>query len=96
VKGLKLVHFLFVRWLGIDPDYRAGWVHLRLHRVGFLSRNEGTRFSFINPAEVIRGVHLLPDFASGRTNKNLGPSLARTPSEKNSDWAYFFVNMWVF
>jgi hypothetical protein len=84
--------FLWVRWFGRDMKYRAGWKARRLHRIGFADYDS---FGFLNPKEVIRGVHLLPAFAHGRTSAYLGPSIARQPSEKHEDWMYYYVGMYV-
>jgi len=86
------MEFLWVRWFGIDPGYRAGWKARRLHRVGFTVYNS---FGFLDPKEVIRGVHLLPAFAHGRTSDYLAPSIARQPSEKREDWVYYYISMYV-
>ncbi|KAH9026768.1 hypothetical protein EDB85DRAFT_1821615, partial [Lactarius pseudohatsudake] len=71
---------LHVRWLGLDTvNGRSGWRAQRLHRVGFLPDTDvlGPAFGFLDPSEVIRMVHLIPDFVSGRTRFLLsGPSMA--------------------
>lgn len=88
--------FLFVRWFGRDLTYRAGWKARRLHRIGFVDADDDTAFGFLDPQEVIRGVHLIPAFHHGRTATLLPPSpTARTPSEEDEDWCYYYVNMWV-
>lgn len=86
------MEFLWVRWFGRDMGYRAGWKAKRLHRVGF---TDCDTFGFLNPNEVIRGVHLIPAFAHGRTSDYLAPSIARQPCENNEDWVYYYVNMYV-
>lgn len=86
------IEFLWVRWFGRDMGYRAGWKAHRLHRVGFIDDNS---FGFLNPKEVIRGVHLIPAFEHGRTSDYLARSIARQPSEKHEDWAYYYVGMYV-
>jgi hypothetical protein len=49
-------------------------------------------FSFLDPSHVIRGVHLIPRFAGGRTSQYLGPSIIRKQSEGEEDWVNYFVN----
>lgn len=86
--------FLWVRWLGRDLDAPGGFKHRRLHRVGFVPHDASTPFGFIAPDEVIRGAHLIPAFAYGRTSDLLPvKSIARQPDEKHSDWQFFYVNM---
>lgn len=84
------MEFLWVRWFGRDLHHRAGWKAKRLHRIGF---DEQDQFGFLDPNDVIRGVHLIPAFAHGRTSDKLAPSMARHPSENDEDWAYYYVNM---
>ncbi|PPQ73389.1 hypothetical protein CVT24_008509 [Panaeolus cyanescens] len=51
-------------------------------------------FGFIDPANVIRAVHLIPAFHHGHTKGLLGASdLARQPEEEDSDWNFFYVNI---
>jgi hypothetical protein len=60
----RLIHFLFVRWFGLDSTYRAGIKNKRLNRIGFiLAGTDNTEaFGFVDPANVIRGIHLIPEF----------------------------------
>jgi hypothetical protein len=95
----ELMDFLHVRWFGIDWEYSAA---KRLPRIGFfdwdLEPHEA--FGFVNPADVVRGVHLVPAFAAGMTSRLLpNPSLARrnngpSVADWTNDWAYFYVNMY--
>jgi len=71
----------------------GGWKTKRLHRVGFVDGNDSAAFGFLDPQEVIRGIHLIPAFAHGRTSELLPPSsTVRTQSE---DWQHFYVGMLV-
>jgi hypothetical protein len=87
--------FLWVRWFGRDVSFRAGWTAKRLHRLGFLDADRPGAFGFLDPAQVIRGVHIIPAFAHGRTAELLSPpqSVARLPLQEDSDWCYYYVNM---
>ena len=78
----------------------GGFFTRRLHRIGFIDAATGGAFGFIDPAQVIRSVHLVPAFHYGRIDDLLlGPSIARQYSiddddrEGNTDWRYFYVNM---
>ncbi|KAJ7023894.1 hypothetical protein C8F04DRAFT_969636 [Mycena alexandri] len=70
------MEFLWVRWFGRDIDHVAGWATKRLHRVGFVEPDQGA-FGFLDPAQVLRGSHLIPAFHHGRTTELLGSSIAR-------------------
>ncbi|KAJ3002471.1 hypothetical protein NUW54_g5831 [Trametes sanguinea] len=84
--------------LGGDPEWESGWIAKRLERIGFVPQSDEGAFDFLDPADVIRGCHLIPAFAEGRTRSLLGPSmLARHASEPqdDSDWERFYVNRFV-
>lgn len=92
--GVKQIDFLWVRWLGRDINFAGGWKTKRLHRIGFV--DDETAFGFLDPDQVIRGAHLIPAFAHGRTNALLtGKSVARAGNEegKDDDWNFFYVAM---
>ena len=65
----------------------------RLPRVGFIDGDEPSAFGFIDPASVVRAVHLIPAFDLGRTNAIMGPSMARKESEEDHDWFRYYVGM---
>ena len=87
--------FLWVRWLGRDLSYKAGWKARRLPRVGFVPDDtpDSGAFGFLDPAVVIHAVHLIPAFSEGKTAELLKPSIARRESDNDEDWQYFYVNM---
>jgi hypothetical protein len=78
---------LWVRWFKRDTAIRSGWKSRRLDRVSFETGPDA--LGFLDPANAIRGCHLIPAFAHGRTQRVLGPSIAR---DEEGDWRYFYVN----
>lgn len=93
----KRFDVLHVRWFGrnLQADAQGGWKAKRLHRIGFLPAGSPDAFGFLDPTQVIRGVHLIPRFAGGRTVEYLGPSIIRKQSEGNEDWVNYYVNCFV-
>ncbi|KAF9544900.1 hypothetical protein CPC08DRAFT_620995, partial [Agrocybe pediades] len=92
------MEFLWVRWMGRDLSYQAGWKARRLYRVGFVPDTSSRAFGFLDPAEVIRGAHLIPAFAHGTTASLLPPSFIRRKSDSagtDLDWQFFYVNSFV-
>lgn len=88
------MEFLFIRWFTVDRRYRGGWKSKRLHRIKFVGGDDDTAFGFLDPQDVIRGVHLIPVFHYGKTSDLLPPSgTARPGSDNDEDWKYFYVNM---
>jgi hypothetical protein len=93
---------LWVRWFGRDMTAPGGFLKKRLHHIGFVDVTTGGAFGFIDPAQVIRAVHLIPAFHHMRTDELLpGPSIARRytiddddcQTQEETDWRYFYVNM---
>jgi hypothetical protein len=86
--------FLWVRWYGLDTSRRFGFKTRRLPSVGFLDpSHDDEAFGFIDPAAVIRAVHLIPAFHYGLTSDILPPSIARRDEEEDSDYKRYYVMM---
>ncbi|KAF9541101.1 hypothetical protein CPC08DRAFT_730863 [Agrocybe pediades] len=93
------LEFLLVRWFEFDETYRGGWKGKRLHRIRFVPQSSNS-FGFVNPLQIVRGIHIIPAFREGRTADLLQPSpIARQMVELNvdnadtTDWAYYHVAM---
>ncbi|KAF9470573.1 hypothetical protein BDN70DRAFT_821197, partial [Pholiota conissans] len=87
--------FLWVRWYGKDPEHQSGWRAKHLPRISFVEEDAYMPFGFLDPADIIRGCHLIPAFSYGRTNQLLHPSIARPLADNNEDWVNFYVNIFV-
>lgn len=88
--------FLWVRWFGVEPGYRSGFKYARLPKIGFVPSDDEYAFTFLDPSQIIRGVHLLPAFHAGRTSDLLpvAESAAHILEEnKSEDWVNFYVRM---
>jgi hypothetical protein len=75
-KPLRM-HILFVRWFAHNVTFKGGWSAKHLHRLGLFTGNDPGCFGFLDPDQVICGVHLIPAFAHGRTDHYMGPSFVR-------------------
>ena len=92
------INILWVRWFGSEPRYNWGFSRSRLPKIGFVEWNDPFAFTFLDPAHVVRGCHLIPAFAEGRTSILLpeGKSVARVlVAEETDDWLNFYVGMCV-
>ncbi len=92
----RRMDFLWVRWFNYELNYRSGLRKPRLPRIGFVESTDDYAFSFIDPAKVIRGCHLIPAFDLGRSSKLLPQScsVARCLNPEDvDDWLKFYVNM---
>jgi len=86
-----------VRWFGRESTPRPGWKTKRLISLGFVPGNDETAFGFIDPAQVIRSVHLIPAFAWGHTANYIPQKsvIARGTKGPDDDWQFYYVAMWV-
>ncbi|KAF8175172.1 hypothetical protein BJ912DRAFT_826532, partial [Pholiota molesta] len=94
---LQRMEFLWVRWLGVVPGHSFGRKKARLPKLGFIPDSDDYAFGFLDPALVIRGCHLLPVFADGKTNDLMtavDDTEARLPGQRD-DWANFYVGIFV-
>jgi hypothetical protein len=83
--------FLWVRWFGPDRHQCAGFKARWLDHIGFITKEDDTEpFGFIDPALVIRAVHLIPAFAFEKTQEHLQLSVAR--GKVQIEWNYYYVN----
>ncbi|KAJ6612967.1 hypothetical protein B0H10DRAFT_2222629 [Mycena sp. CBHHK59/15] len=68
-----------------------------LPKVGFVPEIDPYTFGILDPARVVRGSHLIPDFLGGRTNELLttqDTTAARAPGD-TEDWTNYNVNIFV-
>jgi hypothetical protein len=94
----KCMDVLFVRWFGQDMNFNGGFSSKCLHHIGFITDNIDSNsgcFGFIDPDQVICGVHLIHAYVYGCMEKYLGPSFAHCEEEGDEYWMYFSANMYV-
>ncbi|KAK7435190.1 hypothetical protein VKT23_019760 [Stygiomarasmius scandens] len=97
------IEFLWVRWLEYDSMFISGWKAKRLPRIHFLHSDDPHAFDFIDPVDVIRGVHLIPAFDYGGTQDYLpadsiarqyeAPTISGPREVETDDWIYYYVNI---
>ena len=68
------------------------WLKKCLHGVSFIPLDEPGAFGFLDLAQVIRGVHLIPNFPQGQTGNRLPPSIVHSADDDNEDWDSYYVN----
>ena len=93
----SILFIYFLQYRQRDVNYPSGWCEKQLHQLQFIDQDGSTEpFEFLDTDNIIRGVQLLPAFASGLTDKLLGPSKARRKLDDapdGEDWNYYYVNM---
>jgi len=89
-----MLQMAWVRWFKLDTSQEPSGFHsLRYPAVSFYEGNEPDAFGFIHPDEIVRAVHLIPDFKSGHTVEYLDVPSRGRPETEISDWKHFRVNM---
>lgn len=81
---LDFIHVRWFEWIPPDP----GGVGLDM--LHFVPINGSGAFDFIDPAEILRGCHLVPAFAKGMVHPD-GSMLSSVARDTN-DWKYYYVN----
>ena len=90
------MEFLFVQWFGYDLGHWGGWNANHLYWISFIDRDDKAAFGFLDPQEVIWGVHLIPVSHYGWTHNLLPLSHFACPRQDNDeDWEFFYMNQWV-
>lgn len=80
---LHRVEFLWVRWYDVDEK---AWVRFKANRQFQLKFHTGSQaFGFVNSANVLSAVHLIPNFHISTTTHFLGPSIVCRNDENNGD-----------
>ena len=90
------MNILWVRYFGSKPGYNWGFSCACLPKISFVEWNDPFAFTFLDPAHVVRGCHLIPVFAEGHTLTLLpeGKSAAHILLAKEADdWLNFYVGM---
>ncbi|KAG9083836.1 hypothetical protein FRC06_004351 [Ceratobasidium sp. 370] len=95
----RRMDFLHVRWLYYNYNRPGGWETCRLGRLSYETcRAEEdilNSFDFVNPADVIRATHLIPDFQSGMTSDLLSGQSVALDDQEHGDWIFYYVNRFV-
>jgi hypothetical protein len=88
----RRMEFLWVRWFSNidDEPVQSGWARAQLDRLEFPAMNEEEAFGFVDPAHVLRGTHLIPNFVLKTRNVDgVGVSECARDSK---DWCQYYVN----
>ncbi|KAG9093781.1 hypothetical protein FRC06_011376 [Ceratobasidium sp. 370] len=93
------IDFLHVRWLYYDYSQPGGWDTCRLDRLSYeacqTEQDILDSFNFVNPADVIRATHLIPDFQSGISSDLLNGRSVALDDQEHGDWTFYYVNRFV-
>ncbi|KAF9234634.1 hypothetical protein BU15DRAFT_16883, partial [Melanogaster broomeanus] len=88
----RRLDFLWVRWYKV-VDMPSGWCHQALDALQFAPMMGEDAFGFIDPADVLRGCHLIPAFDKGKLHPD-GVAMSHYARDAN-DWKLYYVNRFV-
>jgi hypothetical protein len=86
----RRLEFLWVRWYRSVDTFHSGWSTQKLDRVQFASMTDEDAFDFVDPADVLRGCHIVPAFASGKLHTD-GKGMSHCAHD-SADWVAYYVN----
>ena len=85
----RRLDFVHVRWFELVPPTSVE-NRTQLDMLRFVPMNDVNAFDFVDPADILRGCHLIPAFAKGRSHLN---RISFSPIAKDGeDWKYYYVN----
>lgn len=83
------MEFLWIRWY--EPmDEVSAWETSTLDRLNFPPVTNEHSFDFVDPADVLRGCHIIPRFARGKRHAD-GSGVSACAGDKD-DWHEYYVN----
>jgi hypothetical protein len=84
----RRLDFLWVRWYEVvDPD-TSGWSNSRLDSVRFPPMNGEDAFGFVDPKDVLRTCHIIPNFAKGNQHAD-GVGVSRCAKDAGDYYQYY-------
>lgn len=87
----RKVNVLWVRWFEHDTNVPVGsWSRSRLDRLRFPPMSHEDSFGFLDPADVVRGCHIIPAFATNRRYAD-GQGISHC-AQDSGDWKGYVVN----
>ena len=86
----RRIEFLWVRWFEVIQDCSSLWEQQALDTVRFLPMANTGAFDFVDPANVLRGCHVIPSFADGQLHPD-GVAMSRWAND-SGDWKRYHIN----
>lgn len=89
----RRIDFLWVRWYEYDGAISTGWQDMKLDLLYFLPVATEGAFGFVNPADVLRGCHIISSFTKGKAHLD-GIGLSKLAHDAQ-DWSHYRVNQYL-
>lgn len=84
----RRLDFLWVRWYEIVDPASSGWSNSRLDTIRFPPISRKDAFDFVDPSNVLRGCHVMPNFAKGKRHLD-GVGISRCAKDVNDYHCYY-------
>jgi hypothetical protein len=84
------VDFLWVRWFEYNGARSARWADMKLDALQFPPMSTEGAFGFVDPKDVLRGCHIIPNFSKGKARLD-GVGLSRLAHDAKQ-WSRYYVN----
>jgi hypothetical protein len=85
----RRLDFLWVRWYDLVDPASSGWSTSRLDSVRFLPTNRDDAFGFVDPKDVLRGCHIMPNIQKEKRYAN-GVGVSRCAKD-GKDYNCYYV-----
>lgn len=89
----RRLEFLWVRWFEVIESHQEQNAYT-LDVLRFVPMNEDEAFGFIDPADVLRSCHLIPDFSEGKLHPDC-QAMSRASRDAH-DSKQYYVNRFAF
>ena len=89
----RRLEFLWVHWFEVIESHQEQNAY-KLDVLRFVPMHEDDAFGFIDPADVLRSCHLIPDFSKGKLHPDC-QAMSRASRDAN-DSKQYYVNRFVF
>ena len=87
----KRIDFLWVRWYQhVNESGSTSGGPCKLHQVYFPPLSADDSFGFLDPADVLRGCHIIPTFSQHRRYQNSDGGLSGCANDYN-DWNRYYI-----
>ncbi|KAF7975060.1 hypothetical protein HWV62_10563 [Athelia sp. TMB] len=87
------MEILWIRWYEEVGELETGCTHKRLGRLRFPPIEDDDAFGFVDPADVLRGCHIIPRFRFGKVHKE---GIGYSPLINDGlDWKQYYINRFV-
>ena len=89
----RRMDFLFVRYYSTLPGQGDLWARGELERIAFLPATDPSAFGFVDPEHILRSVHIIPKYSSGRKYSIDERGVSATELANDSmDWKEYYVS----